>query len=234
MHNKGQCFCRLSFSAIEAIDVVHRVNLHTRFALFHIYTIFVIRVCFMPDKSTRVCLLTPQKYKFIVKLQPLWVWRTSGGWPFETRNLKNVKKNIQLSNMKDDNKLASENATCSSAAKNIRLYIAKGLFKMTMAIDPSAIDLLLDMQMKVAELIGEIVPVEINDVLVVATERFLMTDLDLTFDEFTEAEELFYDKLYHRMKQTGLVSGRDEFQQLWDEASKLLQQVDRGIGGPMI
>lgn len=36
------------------------------------------------------------------------------------------------------------------------------------------------------------------------------------------------------MKQGGMVSGKDEFQQLWDEASKLLQQVDKEIGGPMI
>lgn len=136
--------------------------------------------------------------------------------------------------MKEDNKLASKNATCSSAAKNIRLYIAKGLFKMTMAIDPTATDLLLDIQMLVAELIGEIVPVEMNDVLGIATERFLMTDLNLTFEEFTEEEEQMYDKLYHRMTQTGFVSGRDEFQRLWDEASKLLQQVDKEIGGPMI
>ena len=136
--------------------------------------------------------------------------------------------------MNKNDKLASENAPRSSSAKNIRLYIAKGLFKMTMAMDPTAKDLLVDLKMKVADLIGEIVPVEMNDVLGIATERFLMTDLDLTFDEFTEAEERFYDKLYHRMKQTDLVSGRDEFHQLWDEASKLLQQVDREIGGPLI
>ena len=136
--------------------------------------------------------------------------------------------------MKEDNKLASKNATHSSFAKNIRLYIAKGLFKAALATDPTATELLLDIQMLVAELIGEIVPVEMNDVLGIATEQFLMTDLNLTFEEFTEEEEQMYDKLYHRMKQTGLVSGRDEFQRLWDEASKLLQQVDREIGGPLI
>ena len=88
--------------------------------------------------------------------------------------------------------------------------------------------------MKVAELIGEIVSVEMNDVLIVATERFLMTDLDLTSEEFSEEEELFYDKLCHGMEEVGMVSGRDEFEQLWDEASKLLQQVGKEVGGPLI
>ncbi len=136
--------------------------------------------------------------------------------------------------MKDNDKLASPNATSDSIANNIRLYFSKSLFKMILDIDPTATDLLLDIQMKVAELIGEIVSVEMNDVLIVATERFLMTDLDLTSEEFTEEEELFYDKLCHDIEKVGMVSGRDEFKKLWDEASKLLQQVGKEVGGPLI
>ena len=145
-----------------------------------------------------------------------------------------MKKAIQLSNMKEDNKLASKNAAFSSFVDNFRLYSTKDLYRMAMSREPIDEELAARAGRLVEDIISEIVPVENDDVLFVATERFLMTDLDLTFDEFTEAKEQLYDKLYHRMKQTGLVSGRDEFQQSWDEASKLLQQVDREIGGPLI
>lgn len=93
--------------------------------------------------------------------------------------------------MKEHDKLASKKATHSSRAKNIRLYFAKGLFKATLAIDPTARETLLDIKMKVSDLIGEIVPVEMNEVLVIATERFLMTDLNQTFEELQRRKRSF-------------------------------------------
>ena len=136
--------------------------------------------------------------------------------------------------MIENDKLASENATVSSMVKNVRLYMAKALYNIALSFEPQDKELLVDMKMKVSELIGEIVPVEINCVLAIATERFLMTDLNLTFEESTKEEKLFFGQLYHRMVENGFVSGMDEFRQMWDEASELLQQIDIEIGGPII
>ena len=136
--------------------------------------------------------------------------------------------------MKENNKLASKNATFSSFVDNFRLYNTKDIYRMAMSCEPIDEGLATRALRLVEDIIGEIVPVENDDVLFVAAERFVMTDLDLTFEEFSEEEEQLFDKFYFFMKQHGYVSGRDEYKQLWDEASKVLQQVDRTIGGPII
>ena len=47
-----------------------------------------------------------------------------------------MKKAIQLSNMKEDNKLASKNAAFSSFVDNFRLYSTKDLYRMAMSCEP--------------------------------------------------------------------------------------------------
>lgn len=81
--------------------------------------------------------------------------------------------------MKEDNKLASKNATFSSFVDNFRLYNTKDIYRMAMSCEPIDEELAARVLRLVEDIIGEIVPAENDDVLFVATERFVLTDLEV-------------------------------------------------------